>query len=235
MPREKATRNNSASPRAGVKRAASGSKGSSALERAEAIYFPSRSALRAWLTQHHASHAPIWVVYDKKTANVAGSLDFDQIVEEAICFGWIDSLPGRVDEKRTKLYLAPRKPKAVWSALNRSRIDALISSGRMTPAGLAKINQAKRDGSWDALKDVANVDRGVLPDDLEAALKRNRTAWTNFANFPPGVRRQTVQWIVTAKRAETRAERVRVSVAMAAENLRAHEPKSRAAFLKRAE
>ncbi len=235
MPREKATRNNSASPRAGVKRAAPGSRGSSALERAEAIYFPSRSALRAWLTQHHASHAPIWVVYDKKSANVAGSLDFDQIVEEAICFGWIDSLPGRVDEKRTKLYLSPRKPRAVWSALNRSRVDGLISSGRMTPAGLAKIEAAKRDGSWDSLKDVANVDRGVLPDDLEAALKRNRTAWTNFANFPPGVRRQTVQWIVTAKRPQTRAERVRISVEMAAENLRANEPKSRAAFLKRAE
>lgn len=235
MPRKKANRNSSAAPRTGAKGAGATAKGSTALERAEEIYFPSRPALRAWFERHHDSHAPIWVVYDKKAANVPGSLDFDQIVEEAICFGWIDSLPGRVDETRTKLYLAPRKPKAVWSALNRSRIDALISSGRMTPAGLAKINQAKRDGSWDALRDVANVDRGVLPEDLHAALKRSRKAEANFAKFPPGVRRQTVQWIVTAKRPETRAERVRISVEMAAENLRANEPKGRAAFLKRGE
>ncbi len=234
MPPAKKPRTSEATSAERARSARAKSAGVSALERAEAIYFPSRSALRAWLTQHHASHAPIWVVYDKKIANVAGSLDFDQIVEEALCFGWIDSLPGRVDATRTKLYLAPRKPKAVWSALNRSRIDALISSGRMTPAGLAKINQAKRDGSWDALKDVANVDQGVLPDDLEAALKRSRKAENNFANFPPGVRRQTVQWIVTAKRPETRAERVRISVEMAAANQRAADPKVRAEFLRSA-
>lgn len=232
MPRAKKTQDSSATKDARPRQSLGKSAGVSALDRAEAIYFPSRSALRAWLTQNHASHAPIWVVYDKKTAHVAGALDFDQIVEEALCFGWIDSLPGRVDDMRTKLYLAPRKPKAVWSALNRSRIDALINSGRMTPAGHAKITAAKLDGSWDVLRDVANVDRGMLPSDLEAALKRNRAAGMNFAKFPPGVRRQTVQWIVTAKRPETRAERVRISVDMAAKNLRASEPKQRAEFLR---
>lgn len=198
------------------------------------LYFPDRPSLRAWLAANHSTHAPIWLAFDRKSAGRAEALTYDAIVEEALCFGWIDSLPGKISDTRTRLYLAPRKPRSVWSALNKRRVQSLEKQGLIAPPGAEKIARAKRDGSWDALNAVADVDQGVLPNDFAAALNVAKSAAGNFASFPPGVRRQTVQWIITAKRPETRAERIRISVAMAAENLRPSDPAARRAFISRA-
>jgi uncharacterized protein YdeI (YjbR/CyaY-like superfamily) len=195
------------------------------------IYLPDRPSFRAWLAANHATHAPIWLAFDRKSAGNPRALTYDVIVEEALCFGWIDSLPGKVSETRTRLYLAPRKPGSIWSALNKRRVAMLQKQGLIAPPGAEKIARAKRDGSWDALNAVADVDKGVLPTDFEAALSKSKAAEKHFKAFPPGVRRQTVQWIITAKRAETRAERVRVSVAMCVRNLRPSDPAARKAFL----
>lgn len=197
----------------------------------KSVYVPDRAALRAWLERHHASHGAVWLVYDKKPTGGARALTYDAIVEEALCFGWIDSVVGKVDESRARLYFSPRKPGSVWSALNKRRVDALEKAGLMAQPGRAKIMAAKRDGSWDALNAVAEVDRGKLPTDLERALARVRGAAGHFAAFPPGVRRQCVQWIITAKRAETRAERVAITAAMAGANRRASDPAARKAFV----
>jgi len=195
------------------------------------IYFPDRPSLRAWLAANHDSHPPIWLAFDRKSAGNPEALTYDVIVEEALCFGWIDSLPGKVSDTRTRLYLAPRKPGSIWSALNKRRVAMLASKGLIAPPGAAKIARAKRDGSWDALNAITDVDKGILPADFESALAKSASARKHFAAFPPGVRRQTVQWIITAKRAETRAERVRVSVMMCAKNLRPGNPAARKAFL----
>jgi uncharacterized protein YdeI (YjbR/CyaY-like superfamily) len=195
------------------------------------IYFADRPSLRAWLAANHDSHPPIWLAFDRKSAGNPHALTYDVIVEEALCFGWIDSLPGKVSDTRTRLYLAPRKPGSVWSALNKRRVATLQTQGLIAPPGATKIARAKRDGSWDALNAVADVDKGVLPKDFEAALTKSKSAEKHFRAFPPGVRRQTVQWIITAKREQTRAERVRVCVAMCVKNLRPSDPAARKGFL----
>jgi uncharacterized protein YdeI (YjbR/CyaY-like superfamily) len=208
-------------------------KHTTARERPEVpqVYFAGRAELRAWLTQHHAEHGPIWLVYDKSRPGRARPLSYDDIVEEALCFGWIDTVAGRVDGARAKVYFSPRKAGSVWSALNKRRIVDLESRGLMTDAGRAKIIAAKGDGSWNALDALDVVEAGTLPDDLDSAMRTNASARANFDRFPPGVRRQILQWIVTAKRPETRAARIALSVAMAAKNQRASDPKLRKAYV----
>lgn len=196
----------------------------------------SRRQFRAWLARHHATHPPIWLVFPKKHARGAAlspdeHLTYDAIVEECLCFGWIDSLPGTVDATHTRIYLAPRKPRSIWSALNKRRVATLEVAGLIAPAGRAKIDAARRDGSWNTLDAVAETDRGKLPEDFARALAQSKPARQHFDAFPPGAKRQIVQWIVTAKRPQTRAERIATSVAMARLNQRAGSPGAPKAFL----
>lgn len=188
------------------------------LHDAARVYFPHREALRAWLLQHHADHPPFWLVYDKKSAGLAGSLTYDQIVEECLCFGWIDSLPGKVSETRTRVYVAPRKPRSVWSALNKQRVAKLTIAKALHPAGKAKIAEAKRDGSWNALNDADSL---RTPKDLSQALRASPQAKRHFEAFPPGVRKNILTWIGMAKRPQTRAARIARTVELAARNVRA--------------
>ncbi len=189
------------------------------------LYFPDRPALRAWLARHHAAHRAIWLVYDKAAPGRTRSLDYDAIVEEGLCFGWIDSLPGKVDALRTKVYFAPRKPRSGWSALNKRRIIALTKAGLIEPPGQAKIDAAKRDGSWTTLDAAEALE---VPADLTRALRAAPPALSNFSAFPPGARKQVLLWVLGAKRPETRAARVAESARLAALNIRAGDPKARA-------
>lgn len=188
------------------------------------VYIADRAALRAWLTAHHADHGPIWLVYDKKSAAGPRALSYDDIVEEALCFGWIDSVSGSVDAKRSRLYFSPRKPGSVWSALNKKRIASLLARGLMTPAGQAKIDAARLDGSWTTL-DAAEALR--VPPDLARALKAKPAAKKHFDAFPPGVRKQILAWVLTAKRPETRTDRIAQTVKLAARNIRASDSEAR--------
>lgn len=186
------------------------------------LHFPSRAALRRWLVANHADHGPIWLVYDKKPVDgSAHALTYDDIVEEALCFGWIDSVAGRVDERRAKLYFSPRKPRSVWSALNKRRVAKLEADGLMTPAGRVKIDAAKIDGSWTALDAAESL---TVPPDLGRALRARRGAKKHFDAFPPGVRKQILTWVYGAKRPETRARRVDTVAELAQANLRAVGP-----------
>lgn len=182
------------------------------------VYMSSREALRAWLQTHHASHGPIWLVYDKATTSAPRTLNYDDIVEEALCFGWIDSVAGRVSKTQSKLYFSPRKPRSVWSALNKKRIASLQARGLMTPAGQAKIDAAITNGSWTALDSAEALE---VPSDLAREFASNKLAKANFDAFPPGARKLALTWIVTAKRAETRAARITQTVQLAAQNIRA--------------
>lgn len=183
------------------------------------VYIPSRKALRDWLQQHHASHGPIWLVYDKASKSAPRVLTYDDIVEEALCFGWIDSVAGRVSDTQSKLYFSPRKPGSVWSALNKKRVASLQARRLITPAGQAKIDAAIADGSWTILDAAEALE---VPPDLARALAANKKAKANFDAFPPGARKLALTWIVTAKRSETRDARIAETVALAARNIRAN-------------
>jgi uncharacterized protein YdeI (YjbR/CyaY-like superfamily) len=147
-------------------------------------------------------------------------LDYGEAVEEALCFGWVDSTGGRVDERRTKLYFAPRKSRSVWSRSNKERVERLIAAGLMRPAGLAAIERAKANGAWTALDEI---EQGIVPADLAAALESRPPAAERFAAFPWSARRAILIWVADARRPETRAARVLETAVRAARNERANE------------
>jgi uncharacterized protein YdeI (YjbR/CyaY-like superfamily) len=184
------------------------------------ILFEERSALRAWLAEHHRTDPGLWVV-TWKAATARPRLDAAAICEEALCFGWIDSLPRTVDAERTRLLVTPRKPKSNWSAVNKARADKLIAAGLMTEAGLALIRLAKQTGTWDALNEVDTL---VPPADLAAALTAaGPQAAANFAAFPKSVKRGILEWISNAKTPATRTKRVEETARLAQLNQRANQ------------
>jgi uncharacterized protein YdeI (YjbR/CyaY-like superfamily) len=192
-------------------------KSSDAKSRAPSIYFPDRPTLRRWLATNHTDHPPIWLVYDKKHAKGERTLSYDDIVEEALCFGWIDSVAQSVDAKRASLYFSTRKPKSTWSAVNKKRLPRLIEQGLMHPAGQAKIDAAKKDGSWTTLDAIEKL---VVPPDLAVAFEKSPKARANFDAFPPGARKQILYWVTSAKREQTRMYRVKRAVAAVLKNER---------------
>ncbi|UYZ63400.1 YdeI/OmpD-associated family protein [Hymenobacter weizhouensis] len=177
---------------------------------------PDRPAWRAWLAAHHQQPDGIWLILYKK-ASGQQRMTYDDVVEEALCFGWIDSLPRRLDAARSLLLITPRKKGSVWSALNKRRVAKLEAAGLLAPAGQAKIEAAKQDGSWQALDAVEALE---MPADLAAALAANAEAQRHFAAFPPGVRKQTLQQLAAAKRPATRQQRIARIVEKAARNER---------------
>lgn len=184
----------------------------------ERVEVHSRAEWRAWLKMHHTRTEGIWLVTHKKHV-VDKHLTNADIVEEALCFGWIDSLPRKLDADRTMLYISPRKPKSVWSAVNKARVERLIASKRMTAAGLRKVKTAQADGSWNTLD---AVDALAIPADLARALRADRTARKHFDAFPRGSRKIILYWITSARTAGTRAKRIAETVALAAQNIRAN-------------
>jgi uncharacterized protein YdeI (YjbR/CyaY-like superfamily) len=184
----------------------------------KAIHPKTRKAWRQWLEKNHADSPGIWLTYYKKETGKR-KLWYHEAVEEALCFGWIDSLPRKLDEERAMLKFTPRKPKSVWSQLNKKRINELIKSNLMTEAGLAKIEEAKKNGSWNTLTDSdTHTDNNSLPPSLLNALNKNKKALENFKAFPPSYRKRFLFWIDSAKRPETKAERIKQTVLMAAAN-----------------
>lgn len=186
----------------------------SALADAALVEFGDRESWRAWLEANHASSGGVWLVMNRKAVRL--SL-YEAAVEEALCFGWVDSTAGRVDEERGKLYFAPRKPRSGWAASNKARIGRLIANGRMAPAGLAAIERAKANGSWELLD---SVERLEVPPDLTAALAARPPAAYNFAAWTASVRKQALGTIAQARRPETRAQRIGKIVDHAARNVR---------------
>ena len=181
-------------------------------------YHPkTRAEWRKWLAANHDSPKGIWLILIKKGADIAGIM-YGEAIEEALCFGWIDSSPAKLDKQRYKLYLSPRKPKSVWSRINKQRIQKLVKEGLMTAAGLAKIEAAKKDGSWKQLDAIDNL---VIPGDLSRKLSANAKAKRNFEGFSTSSKKIILFWIASAKREETRQKRIEETVRLAAQNIKA--------------
>jgi uncharacterized protein YdeI (YjbR/CyaY-like superfamily) len=189
----------------------------SALDEAPYVHADDRATWRTWLEAHHATVPGAWLVTWRPRSGRVG-LDYEAAIEEALCFGWVDSTGGRFDDDRGKLYFAPRKPRSVWAATNKARIERLIADGRMTPAGLAAIDRAKANGSWETLD---GPERLEVPDDLAAAFESRPPAADHFAAFPASARKMMLSWIAMAQRPETRAARISEVAAAAARNERA--------------
>ena len=182
------------------------------------VEIDSRAAWRRWLKKHHTQAESIWLVFWKK--GDPRHVPNGDIVEEALCFGWVDSLPRKLDAQRSMLLLSPRRAGSAWSKLNKQRAERMIAEGLMTPAGLARIEAAKKDGLWSKLD---GVDALEVPADLVAALKAHKPAAANWDAFPRSVKRGILEWILQAKRPETRARRVAETAVRASRNERANQ------------
>ena len=172
------------------------------------VYAADRAAWRSWLETHAEAASAVWLVYYKKGSGQP-SITWDEAVEEALCFGWIDSKAKPIDDLRYRQYFSPRKPTSVWSKINKARIERLIADGLMREPGLRAIETAKANGSWSALDDVEAL---VIPEDLAAAFTGSPGAWEAFDRLSRTNKRNILQWIATAKRPQTRAKRIAATV-----------------------
>jgi uncharacterized protein YdeI (YjbR/CyaY-like superfamily) len=184
----------------------------------ELVNAKNRTGWRRWLEKHHATSPRVWLVISKKKSEKTG-VAYNDAVEEALCFGWIDSKMNVFDEERYILLFSPRKPRSIWSKSNKLRVQRLIQQGLMTKAGLEKIEAAKQDGSWSALDAIEQLS---IPADLQQALERNLTAKKNFTRLNDSAKKMILYWIESAKRQETRAKRIRQAVALAAKDTKAN-------------
>ncbi len=180
------------------------------------IFYPTgRAEWRGWLHQHHNTYQSIWLLYYKKNANKP-TISYTHAVDEALCYGWIDSKVKSVDEYSYLQFFCRRKPDSVWSKVNKEKVQHLIDAGLMADAGRAVIEVAKANGTWTILDDVEAL---ITPPDLEVALASYPLAATFFHNLSRTDKRNILQWIVLAKKAETRTRRI-AEVAALAQQLR---------------
>ena len=170
--------------------------------------FANRAAWRSWLEKNHNKAAEIWLAYYKKNSGKA-SVSYEEALQEALCFGWIDSVVNKLDEERYMQRWTPRKPQSIWSASNRAHVRKLIAEGRMAAPGLAKIKRAKKDGSWNKLNDIERIGNGGgPPPDVMAAIAAHPGLEKKFAALSASRRKMLSYWVASAKRPETRARRI---------------------------
>jgi uncharacterized protein YdeI (YjbR/CyaY-like superfamily) len=183
------------------------------------VHVESRDELREWLRTHAAASPTVWLVTWKR-ATGRPAPTYDEVVEEALCFGWIDSTARTIDDERSALRLSRRKPGSGWSRSNKIRLERLEREGRMTDAGRAVVERARADGSWELLDAVENLE---VPADLAASLAAHPGATEQFDGFPRGEKRRLLEWVVQAKRPETRRKRVDEIAAAAERGERANQ------------
>lgn len=167
--------------------------------------FADRDAWRAWLAENHEVEKELWLIFHKRHTGRSG-LTYVEALEEALCFGWIDGIVRRIDGEKHMIRFSPRRGNSIWSQRNKRRVGRLIREGRMTPAGLARIKEAKANGQW--VKAAMREDTTVVPAELAQALAGNEKARLNFESLAPSYRRQFIYWVASAKRDETRRKRI---------------------------
>jgi uncharacterized protein YdeI (YjbR/CyaY-like superfamily) len=183
----------------------------------EPEFFTSPAAFRSWLERNHASEQELLVGYHKKSTG-RPSLTWSESVDEALCFGWIDGIRRRVDAERYTIRFTPRRVGSVWSNVNIRKVEELIRTGRMRPAGQRAFDQ--RDVERSGIYSYERRSEAPLPDEALAGLRANPDAWRFWEAQPPGYRRQTTSWILSAKRDETRTRRIKQLIADSAAGLR---------------
>ncbi|MBD2195488.1 MULTISPECIES: YdeI/OmpD-associated family protein [Calothrix] len=180
----------------------------------ESVYAKDRQEWREWLQRNHHSSIGVWLIYYKVKSGKP-SVKYSEAVKEALCFGWIDSKVKTIDTERYMQIFTPRKPKSVWSKLNKQYIEELITQNLMTEAGLKKIEAAKGNGSWSSLDAIEAL---TIPADLKLALTANETANQYFEALNKSSKKNILSWIESAKRPETRLKRIQQTIISLAQN-----------------
>lgn len=175
------------------------------------LYVTNREQWRNWLAEHHAGEAGVWLIFYKKKTNKP-TISYEDAVEEALCFGWIDSIIKKIDETRYVRKFTPRKGKSKWSKLNKKRAEKMIKAGGMTDAGLVKIQTARKTGLWEKDGGI-NISLDISLE-LAEALAKNKKAKENFDKLAPSYRTQYIGWIAVAKREETKKRRIKESITL---------------------
>jgi len=183
-----------------------------ALDRLPSVEARDQAAWRAWLRRHHRTAPGVWLVYHKKHSTTP-SVRYEEAVQEALCYGWIDSLVRALDADRYRQLFTPRKPRSTWSPSNKRRVQELIAGRRMTKAGLATIAAARADGSWESLDTVETL---AVPAELRRALAAEGDTLRNFRGYAASIRKAMLFWLSSAKRPATRERRLAKLVAYAA-------------------
>ncbi len=187
------------------------------MEEKEHLYFKNAQKWREWLHDNHHSSKGVYLIF-YKVSSEAESMRWEEAVQVAICYGWIDSTVKRLDDERRRQMFTPRKDKSVWSKLNKTYIEKLIADNLMHESGLRKIEIAKQNGSWTSLDHVENH---VMPEDLTQAFEQNKTALENYNKFSPSYRKSYLYWLNQAKRAETRKARIAEIISLCEQNIKA--------------
>jgi uncharacterized protein YdeI (YjbR/CyaY-like superfamily) len=179
------------------------------------LFCKNRDKWREWLKENHLSEKEIWLIYYKKHTEKP-TVVYNEAVEEALCFGWIDSTVKRIDEETYMQKYTPRKAKSLWSLVNKNRVINLIKEEKMTKAGLELVKIAKQNGQWE--KAYSSKDKLEMPPNLLAALNANPIALENFNNFSPSNQHNYIAWVLAAKREETIEKRINAVVSRSEKN-----------------
>jgi uncharacterized protein YdeI (YjbR/CyaY-like superfamily) len=180
------------------------------------LYFKNASEWRNWLHENHAISKGVYLIFYRVNSEFE-SMRWEEAVQVAICYGWIDSTVKKVDEERRKQVFTPRKDKSVWSKLNKSYIEKLSKENLMHESGLAKIEIAKQNGSWTSLDAVEDL---IMPADLETAFQQNSIAFENYQKFSPSSRKSYLYWLNQAKRESTRNSRILEIIKLCEQNMK---------------
>jgi len=180
------------------------------------LYFQKDVEWYDWLLQNHDKHKGVYLIFYKLEMNIP-TMRWEEAVKVAICFGWIDSTVKSLGDGKRRQYFCKRKPKSVWSKVNKTHIEELLAANRIHESGLKAIEIAKQNNSWTALDDVEN---GIIPEDLQKAFDKNKTAFTNYQNFSRGYRKSYLYWLNQAKREATRLKRINEIIKLCEKNIK---------------
>ena len=182
------------------------------------FYAKSQEEWRKWLEDNNQIEKSVWLIIYKKESGKP-SVYYSEAVDQAICFGWIDSKPNKRDETSYYQFFAKRNPKSNWSKVNKAKVEKLVEKWMMSKSGIEAIEIAKQNGTWNALDEVEQM---TIPEDLKRAFDTNSTAFVYFDKFPRSSKRNILEWILNAKRPETRQKRINETVELAEKNIKAN-------------
>lgn len=185
-------------------------------EEIETFYPTNQTDWREWLQENHLSKQSVWLIYYKKKSKMP-SISWSQAVDEALCFGWIDSTARPIDDEKYMQFFTKRKATSVWSKINKVKVAKLIEEGKMSHAGFESIEKAKKNGSWTILDEVEEL---LIPEDLDAAFEANDGSKDFFLSLSKSVRKAILQWLVLAKQPTTRQKRINEITELAAQKLK---------------
>lgn len=183
------------------------------------LYFKHAEEWREWLSENYDKVSGVYLIF-YAVGHKKKSMRWEEAVQVALCYGWIDSTAKSLGDGKRRQYFTTRNPKSVWSALNKRYIESLLSDGLMHPSGLEAIEMARQNGSWHALDDV---EKGIVPDDLQQAFNDNPKAYDNYQNFAPSYRKSYLYWLNQAKRVQTRQARIAQIIDLCLNNIKSRD------------